>query len=798
MKSNVELDTDTKGHIMKIALIPEPQQAMFHDVFFCIPAKGAIGISSQGLYPLAKKARDIFPKLSINLSAAALRDTVALRLDTTLRPGGYRLEIAQDGVVLTGESEQAVHHGLMTLAQIAAQSPAAKLPLTEIDDYPEIPERGVYYDVTRGRVPKLERLKQLADILSQYKINQLQLYIEHTFAFRGHPDIGKGASPLTAEDILELDAYCRDRYLELVPSLASFGHMAPVLKHPRYHQLAEDWGVGKYVTPDADRQAWLRNWLATCGVHAFTLSPANPDIYEFLDSRFAEFLPLFSSKRFNVCCDETIDLGDGQSYELCQKLGKGRVYLNHLLKLHGLCGKYGKRMMFWGDIIRHHPELIPEIPKDVVVLDWGYGAKHDFEAVVDFQKAGVAFYACPSVCSWGLFPLLPQAKANISGFAAAAAKHGGQGMLNTEWGNNFMEYAWHGLVFGAEQGWNTKGSQESFTARFSRLFLKSGDPALAAAIYELGEISDMNVSTQGGNVWMDLFFAYPGNPVFPAEGAFTAKFGRDTLKRLEHIRSIFKKHASRRGEDAVGVLPYWLFAVDTLRHAARKLTVYGYGGKATEKTRAGLVDELAALKTRFRALWMERSRPSEIRLTLDAYHKARRATASFAEPKACTDYVTNVLISRPLSGQGDLTALAYPADKGALEFAARKFPGWLMDLQHDLFAGGGQNDATALFSCPFEVAEPMRLSACLGYDGPVKLWIDGALKFHDPAGSNPATPDKAKVVFDAAPGRHEALVALSSNHGKAWGLALRFLRHDVPPRLLKQGQGAFLLPKITF
>ena len=75
--------------------------------------------------------------------------------------------------------------------------------------------------------------------------------------------------------------------------------------------MAEDWGVGKYVAPDEDlKQAiTIRGW---------TLSPANKKIYDFLDSLYAQFLPLFSSKRFNVCCDETWDLGLGRKWTKSQ------------------------------------------------------------------------------------------------------------------------------------------------------------------------------------------------------------------------------------------------------------------------------------------------------------------------------------------------------------------------------------------------------------------------------------------------------------------------------------------------
>ena len=48
---------------------------------------------------------------------------------------------------------------------------------------------------------------------------------EHTFAYRNHRAVWEHASPLTAQDILELDAFCRARYIELVPNQNSFGHI---------------------------------------------------------------------------------------------------------------------------------------------------------------------------------------------------------------------------------------------------------------------------------------------------------------------------------------------------------------------------------------------------------------------------------------------------------------------------------------------------------------------------------------------------------------------------------------------
>ena len=85
-------------------------------------------------------------------------------------------------------------------------------------------------------------------------------------------------------------------------------------------------------------------------------------------------------------------------------------------------------------------------------------------------------------------------------------------------------------------------------------------------------------------------------------------------------------------------------------------------------------------------------------------------------------------------------------------------------------------------------------SVLLGYDGPVKLWIDGKQLFHDPAGANPAIADAHTIAFEAGRGRHEALIALGTNNGAAWGVFLRFERRDVSASKLKDGH--YKMPKI--
>ena len=75
--------------------------------------------------------------------------------------------------------------------------------------------------------------------MAYYKLNQLQLYVEHTYLFSGLSEMWRDETPLTAEEIRELDAYCAKLHIELVPSIATFGHLYMLLSTKSYGDLCE-------------------------------------------------------------------------------------------------------------------------------------------------------------------------------------------------------------------------------------------------------------------------------------------------------------------------------------------------------------------------------------------------------------------------------------------------------------------------------------------------------------------------------------------------------------------------------
>jgi N-acetyl-beta-hexosaminidase len=244
-------------------------------------------------------------------------DQVGLRISVVpnaiAHAQGYQLTIKPNGLLILASSPVGAYYGVLTLCQILSQC-HGNLPLLYITDWPDFPQRGVMLDVSRNRVPTMLTLYELIDLLASWKINQIQLYLEHTFAYRQHPVVWANASPLTGEEILAIDAYCRERFIELVPNQNSFGHMRPWLIHEPYRHLAEcpdgcDTGSEEWGYFD----------------EPFTLDPSNPGSLNLVRSMMDELLPHFTSRQFNIGGDEPVELGFGHNQKLVAEKGKGRV-----------------------------------------------------------------------------------------------------------------------------------------------------------------------------------------------------------------------------------------------------------------------------------------------------------------------------------------------------------------------------------------------------------------------------------------------------------------------------------------
>jgi hexosaminidase len=425
-------------------------------------------------------------------------------------PEGYALTIDRRGVRIEYRETGGLHAAGATLRQLLREY-GRRLPYLKIRDWPDFARRGVMLDISRGRVPKLETLLDLVERLADFKINEFQLYTEHTFAYRNYKSVWQSWGALTAAEIRKLDARCQELGIDLVPNQNSFGHLRYFLEHPKLKKLAE---VSKpYEGSTGD---FLR--LPT------TLAPNHPGTIRFIRELYDELLPNFSSQFLNVGCDETWDLGRGQSRKLCERRGKGRVYVDFLKQIQREASKRGKRMMFWGDIILNHPELIKSLPKDLIALNWGYEATHPFEReAATFAKSKVPFYVCPGTATWmTLLGRHDTAFANLRLAAEAGRKHGALGYLNTDWGDGGhpqpLSVSWPLYVIGAAHSWCSKTFDEKLLAAvLSRDVYEDPTQNVAKAAIALGfahqkfDYLESNITPFGAVIaapppeWRELF-----------------------------------------------------------------------------------------------------------------------------------------------------------------------------------------------------------------------------------------------------------------------------------------------------
>ena len=545
----------------------------------------------------------------------------------------YRLSVRPKGVEIAAPSPDGIRYGLQTLCQLASRS--GRIPALDIVDQLDFRDRGVMLDVSRGKVPTRATLESLVDLCSQLRLNVLMLYIEHTFDFRRHPEIGRDASPLDAEMLLRLDAYAADRGVELVPCLQSLGHMERLLSIDRYAHLAES----------------ERRW---------SISPSHPETYTLLEEFYDEFLPLFSSSRFNANCDEPFDLGQGRSTSRAPRKKPGALFTDHVQKLERLSAVHDKRLMIWADFALRHPEQLSRLGSNIVLLDWWYESRFDADRIRALRRKGYEVWACPGTSSWNcLFPRVKNSQENIARWADAGRRHGATGLLNTDWGDfghyNALGVSLHSYAWGAQQAWSGEEDANRFDRAFgNRVF--GEDSGRAGRLYRrLGAIHEAGFHVANGSALQYLYFDPLGRSFFLQHAKRRALEG--SAKKLEHVLLELERCEFRKADDDFAGLARQeiAWAADATRLAIEKsLAAIEYNewreapkslGKSARvqlaRRFALLADEQAEQLRRLEALWLARSAISEfskvrkrIRRSIAALREGARRLRKNVPPRA--------------------------------------------------------------------------------------------------------------------------------------------------------------------
>lgn len=396
----------------KPLLLPQVQQMHVGEGSYTLPQKVKIDFGTLEQTPA------FFLEDWLEFEESAKEADIRFTENAALHPQGYVLTIA-DGITVEYSAPCGAFYAMTTLKQVVCGAEEkGVLPRLTISDHPDIENRGVMLDVSRGRVTTLEMLKNIIDWLCAMKYNHFQLYFDAiVFDYPGMEEFTEGKVTYTVEEIKELQRYCKERFIELVPNQNSFGHMAAWLKEPKLEHLGVQYCDGK---PSS------------------TLNPLDPGSLELMDRIFSALLPIFESKYVNIGCDETNEIKKGATKEACEKYGIGKVYFDYFSKLYDLVyHKHNHVPMFWDDITMEHPELIEQIPKDIVVLEWGYDANHPFEDhCKKLQENGLRYYVVPGTSSWNsIGGRTTNMLKNLREASFCAKRYGGEGFLLTDWGD---------------------------------------------------------------------------------------------------------------------------------------------------------------------------------------------------------------------------------------------------------------------------------------------------------------------------------------------------------------------------
>lgn len=410
---------------------------------------------------------------------------ILLSRSPALKEQEYHLTVEKEGIHIVGGDGAAVLYGVQTLRQMLEQY-GCVIPCVRIEDAPDMPVRGYFFDQTRGRVLTLEALKRLVDHISRYKINQLQLYVEHTYLFRDLTEMWRDETPLTAQDILELDAYCRRLHVELVPSMASFGHLYTLLSTRSYGDLCER------------SQPWKEPFSFSARMDHHTLNPTDARALALIKEMIAEYGALFTSDKFNICADETFDLGSEKSRETAKREGVSGMYIGFVGELCRFLVEQGKQPMFFGDIICGNPEFINRLPANTLCLTWGYAPDQREDECRAMAQAGANQYLCPGVCGWNQWiNLIENAYQNIRRMCGYGMKYHVQGILNTDWGDfghiNDPVFSVPGMIYGAAFSWNYEETGfEEINRQISLLEYGDDSQALVGLMDQLAKQSLFN------------------------------------------------------------------------------------------------------------------------------------------------------------------------------------------------------------------------------------------------------------------------------------------------------------------
>lgn len=287
--------------------------------------------------------------------------------------GKYILEVHPNSILLRANSSEGLFYAAQTLTDLLEYTNGRWIIRgCKIQDWPDFSWRGLMIDPAREFIP-VETIKRYMEAMARSKLNILHIHFSDAESFtlrsENYPELnrspgnGKMLPNYTRKDISEIISCAEKNKIQVIPEIDIPGHATHLLK----------------ALPE------LKCRIAGGEASTWTLCAGGEETYEFLDTLFGEFAPLFPSDYFHIGADELESRNEPEladtSWRKCSKCrarmheenlsGFRQLFYYFIRRNRDLLGKYGKKTMMWNENIDISSPISPEeLPRDILIHFW--------------------------------------------------------------------------------------------------------------------------------------------------------------------------------------------------------------------------------------------------------------------------------------------------------------------------------------------------------------------------------------------------------------------------------------------
>lgn len=527
---------------------------------------------------------------------------------------GYKLTLSPSEIVIEAPTAQGRFYGIQTLRQIIRTSFGKPVPEASIYDYPEMRWRGISDDISRGQVSQLFDFKEIIEELAYYKINMYQPYMEDTFQFRLDPDIGRHRAAVTKTEMKQIADHAKLHFMNYTPVLECLGHQERMLNLPQWRKLAE--------REDTTIMPW-------------SFSLVKPEAFEVVCKLIDEMVEATpETPFFHAGSDESFDIGEGQSVHRINEIGAGRLFAEYIAKLNQyISQKYNRTMMYYGDMILHHPDSLEALPREAIVVDWHYHVAEDYPSTRKIMEAGFPnVIVSPGIQNWARFyPDFRSGLANVRNFVKVGKREKAIGCVTSAWGDhgaeslrecNILGYAYSAAICWEKDEEKPEDFIPRYVANYYGVDPDSADGKLLAELEtKLGFLPEP-INTLPYPLFHEA-------PKIEKKDSALLKQLKKMAEQMDRVMDIF-------GE-LEGIIPFHEDHLAVLDHAARRFLYVALKGmtlhqiaEQLEKKKGkgvdfpaiqtrlmGLLDMLLDIYGEYPALWLNRNKFDRLDYNMD-------------------------------------------------------------------------------------------------------------------------------------------------------------------------------------